>query len=720
MIATGTLNVCINNQSLHQFLLLGFLSFQIPSVSAWVFNNPYPDDNPKEVIYYSSFNEQPKTLDPAKSYSANEYQFIGQIYEPLLQYDYQKRPYTLIPLTLEKLPEIKYLDAKGKVLADAANPDRAFTLYTLCIKPGIRYQPHPALAKNKAGSYLYHQLDRDYIENNAINRLSDFKVTGTREMQVDDYIYQIKRMANPATGSPVYGLLSDYILGFKDFALKLPKDQNYIDLRKYSLEGVEKINDQCFSIKIKGLYTQFAYWMAMPFFSPIPWEVDVFYSQPDMDDNNLSLAWYPIGTGPFMLTENNPNRRMVLEKNPNYRLVYFPGEGSIEQKGKLLPLIDKAVYSLEKESIPRWNKFLQGYYDTSGVSSDSFDQAIRINNRQQLELTPEMEAKKLHLIQTPEFSEYYFGFNMRDPVVGGSSERSRKLRQAISIAINEEEQIAIFYNGRGHAAQGPLPPGIFGYKKEDINPWVYTWKEDRPQRRSIMEAKKLLTEAGYPEGKDPATGRALTLYYDVSVTGSPDDKAQLDWMTKQFAKLGIELNIRATLYNSFQEKMRNGNAQIFSWGWMADYPDPENFFFLLYGPNAKVKFGGENAANYSNPEFDALFRRMKNMANDEERQQIIDQMLALVRKDSPWVWGINSEGLMLGQDWMAPILPNSIAQNTLQYLAIDMEKRNKMRACFNQPLLWPVLWIALFFLILLIPLFYVYKSKENSPAPRQH
>jgi oligopeptide transport system substrate-binding protein len=70
-----------------------------------------------------------------------------------------------------------------------------------------------------------------------------------------------------------------------------------------------------------------------------------------------------------------------------------------------------------------------------------------------------------------------------------------------------------------------------------------------------------------------------------------------NWMRKQFAKLGIELVVRATDYNRFQEKMRKGTAQVFMWGWNADYPDPENFFFLLYGPNRKVD-GGENAANY--------------------------------------------------------------------------------------------------------------------------
>ena len=73
--------------------------------------------------------------------------------------------------------------------------------------------------------------------------------------------------------------------------------------------------------------------------------------------------------------------------------------------------------------------------------------------------------------------------------------------------------------------------------------------------------------------------------------------------------------MRSTDYNRFQEKMRKGTEQLFYWGWNADYPDPENFLFLFYGPQGKVKFSGENASNYANPEFDRLFERMREMEN---------------------------------------------------------------------------------------------------------
>src|SRR5690606_31807341 len=99
-------------------------------------------------------------------------------------------------------------------------------------------------------------------------------------------------------------------------------------------------------------------------------------------------------------------------------------------------------------------------------------------------------------------SIFYMGFNMLDPTVGGSDEAKAKLRQAISIAVDYEEFIDIFINGRGVPAQGILPPDIFGHVEgqDGINPYVYDWADGAPRRKSIDEAKKLLAEAGYPNG----------------------------------------------------------------------------------------------------------------------------------------------------------------------------------------------------------------------------
>jgi ABC-type transport system substrate-binding protein len=713
--------------------LCGILSilFWLSGCGDEPWNNPYPLSQSRSNIYYDVFGERPKHLDPISSYSANEYIFLGQIYEPPLQYHFLKRPYELTTLTATELPEVEYFDAAGNRL-DADAPAEAVhrAIYRINIRPGILFQPHPAFAKDDNGNYRYHHLDRDDIAR--FNTLADFSGTGTRELTAEDYLYQIKRFAHPGVHSPVGGLKGKYILGLQELSEQLaekyadnPHPGGYIDLREYDLEGVKIIDRYTYEIILKEKYPQFIYWLAMPFFSPMPWEADRFYSQPGMKEKNIVLNWYPVGTGPYMLTENNPNLRMVMERNPNFRGEIYPHEGEegdramgfLDDAGKTMPFIDKAVYSLEVESIPAWNKFLQGYYDVSTIQSDSFDQAIQFNAQGDAELTPEMREKNIRLLTAVTTSVFYMGFNMLDDVVGGDSERARLLRRAVSIAVDHDEYISIFTNGRGVPAQGPLPPGIFGHIEGEagINPYVYKWENGKAVRRSVKEAQELMKKAGYPNGRDQKTGRQLILYLDTPAAG-PGTKAVFDWYRKQFDKLGINLVIRATDYNRFQDKMLKGTAQIFMWGWNADYPDPENFMFLLYGPNTKANKNGENAANYQNREFDQLFNRMKSLPNGPERQTIINQMVEILRADAPWIWGFHPVAFALHHDWYSNAKPNLMSNNTLKYKHIDPELRYDRRKQWNQPVLWPVILLAVLLFISIIPAWFTWKRRERAGA----
>lgn len=710
------------------FMAAWLMALSLTGCSDRAWNNPYPAAEARADILYAAFSDRPKHLDPARSYASNEVVFTGQIYEPPLQYHYLKRPYTLIPLTATKMPEPVYLDAEGGRLSENATPAQiAFTYYDISIQPGIRYQPHPAFARDAQGGWLYRGLSAEDLED--INTLSDFPETGTRELVAADYVHQIKRLAHPELHSPLYGLMSEYIVGLREYAATLRtalESSGHPDLTHYPLEGAQVLDRYTYRVTIKGKYPQFLYWLAMPFFAPVPPEADAFYAQPGLAEKNISLDWYPLGSGPYMLTVNNPNRQMVLERNPNFHPEAYPSDGEPEDgpaglladAGRPLPLIGKAVYSLEKENIPYWNKFLQGYYDVSGVSSDAFDQAVTIGSGGEASLTDEMRQKGMRLQTAVSTTVFYMGFNMLDSVVGGYGERARKLRQAISIAMDYEEYIAIFLNGRGIAAQGPLPPGIFGYRdgEKGVDPYVYDWVDGKPRRKPIEEARRLLAEAGYPEGRDAETGKPLLLYFDTS-GGGPDDKAQFDWMRKQFQKLNIQLVIRNTDYNRFQEKMIKGNAQIFQWGWNGDYPDPENFLFLLYGPNGKVDHNGENTANYRNEEFDRLFARMKNMDNGPDRQAVIDHMLDIARRDAPWVWGFYPKSFALHHAWYLNSKPNLMANNTLKYKRIEPDLRARLRAEWNKPIVWPVVAFLVFLIVGILPALVMYLRRERS-TPR--
>lgn len=702
--------------------------------SEW--NDPYPASERGSNRLYTSFSERPKHLDPAVSYSNSEIGFIAQIYEPPLQYHYLKRPYTLIPATLEAMPQIRFYDKAGRPLTESAPADQvARTVYRLNLRGDVRYQPHPAFSLNDDGSPRYMNLDASQTRavQSAVGPMA-LPDPGSRLLTAHDYVYQIKRLAHPAVQSPIFGMMAENIVGLKALSEQIKEAAQaqsgaWVDLDTLPLAGAVALDDRTLEITLDGKYPQFIYWLAMNFFAPVPREVDQFYGQPALRRTNVQLDTWPVGTGAYMMVRNNPNARIVLARNPNFHDERYPCEGEpgdaaaglLASCDARLPLIDRVVFSREKESLPYWNKFLQGYYDESGISSDSFDQAIRVTVTGDVNVSPTMAEQGIKLQTAVRTSVYYMGFNMLDPVVGGRSaeeqRRAKLLRQALSIALDQEEFISIFLNGRGQPGMGPLPPGIFGYQQGQagINPVVYTWKDGAAQRRSLKEAKALLAQAGWRDGRDARTGRPLVLNLDTT-SGGLGDKSMMDWLSRQMGQLGIQLVVRSTDFNRFQEKLRKGSAQIYFLGWNADYPDPENFFFLLYGPESKVAHGGENTANYNNPEFDRLFRIMKNMPNGPARQAVIDSMLKLVREDAPWIYWFYPKTYVLQHGWLNNYKLNNVASNTIKYQRIDAARRETLRQAWNKPLLWPFAALLVGVLGLLWPAVRAYRSRSGLDA----
>ncbi|MDR1888604.1 MAG: ABC transporter substrate-binding protein [Zoogloeaceae bacterium] len=704
-------------------------AFLLLSACGEIWNDPYPLSEANDNILYSAFTERPRHLDPAQSYTEDEFTFITQIYASPLQYHYLQRPYALIPATVEKVPEPEFYDARGRRLPHDAPTERvAESVYELRLRPGQRYQPHPAFAQDAAGRPLYLALSRADLADKF--GVGDFPVTGTREVTAADYIYQIKRLAHPRLHSPIFGMMAEKIIGLKELGAALEEanrrqPDDWLDLDAFPFAGAEVVDAYTFRIRIKGRYPQFAYWLAMPFFAPVPREADRFFSQPGMAEKNLTLDWWPVGSGPYMLTENDPNRRMVLTRNPYFQGESYPCEGEPEDAaaglladcGRALPFIEKAVFTREKEAIPYWNKFLQGYYDASGIASDNFDQAVRINIGGEVGLSDDMREKGIRLLTSVRPSIFYMGFNMQDPLVGGDNEAAVKLRQAIAIAIDDEEFISIFMNGRGIPGMSPIPPGIFGFEegKAGINPYVYDWVEDQPRRKSIAAARQLLAEAGWPNGRNAKTGEALIVNLDTT-SGGMGDKSRLDWLIRQFQKIGAQLVVRSSDFNRFQEKLSKGAVQMFFLGWNADYPDPENFFFLLLGSESKVRYGGENHANYANPEFDRLFLEMKSMESTPERLALIRRMNRLLQRDVPWIFVFHPKTYTLAHTWLKNRKPNDVGNNTLKYQRLDHAERARLRSEWNPPARWPLLLAAGGLILLAWPVFRLYWRREQGRA----
>ncbi|MFM7010113.1 MAG: ABC transporter substrate-binding protein, partial [Betaproteobacteria bacterium] len=442
-------------------------------------NSPYAAGAETKNVLYTAFTQRsPKYLDPARSYSTDETPYTYNIYEPLYGYHYLKRPYELIPRTALQVAEPVYVDLQGNKLGiDAAAKDIAESIYDIPLRKGIQYQPHPVFAREADGRYSYWPLAPEQLKDKFV--MSDFAQQGSRELTAHDYVYAIRRLASPRVASPIFSTLAQHVVGMKEYGARLreidtelrkdvavgSRDLPWLDLRSAGFSGVEALDEYTLRIRVKGLYPQFKYWLAMTFVAPVPWEADRFYSQSGMAQRNLTLNNWPVGTGPYMLTESIQNRRHVLSRNPNFRGEPYPCEGEPSDRakglladcGKMTPFIDRIVFNIEKESIPLQGKFMQGYYDVPQVDRGDTGVAMLVAASDSTEKAALYAKHGIQLPTTVEAQMQYFGFNWRDPIVGRGDTpeqqvRNRKLRQALSIAFNWEEYVAIFQNDQAQVA----------------------------------------------------------------------------------------------------------------------------------------------------------------------------------------------------------------------------------------------------------------------------
>ncbi len=686
-------------------------------------NSPYPPGAAEANTLYTAFTERsPRHLDPVASYWNQDTPYTHSIYEPLLAYHYLKRPYTLIPRLALAVPEPVFKDAQGRTLgADAPDARVAESVYEIDIRPGVRFQPHPAFARDAQGRFRYHGPHAEKLADEPSAPL-DFPHLGTRELVADDFVLAFQRHATPRLPAPISGLLAEHVVGMADYLATiraedarlragLPPDRPdlpWLDFRKWPLAGVTAPDRHTLRIRVKGRYPAFRYWLATTFVAPVPWEVEAFHAEPGRAQRGLTLDRWPVGTGPYMLATFEQDRRHVLVRNPNFRHETFPCEGMpgdverglLADCGRPLPFIDRIEFRIEREASTLKTKFLQGWLDAPEIERTDRGSDYALDMRDDDATRARLSERGLQLPEADDLVIWYLGFNMLDPVVGRGDtperqRRNRALRQAIAIALDWGEYSRVFPAKGGREAMGPLPAGIAGSRqgtREGVNPVTHRWVDDpnepgggRAVRRSLDEARALLREAGYPDGRDAQSGQPLVLHYDFYRAMTPELRAEIAWLTGRFAALGLTLDLRATDNNQFQDKVRKGRHQLYFAGWGADYPDAENFLFLLHGPNGKSRGDGENLSNHADDGYDALFRRIQLMGDGPARQALIDQAVALLQRDTPWAWGYISAGRAAWQPWVHNAGVPVLAKDQLRYLRLDTAQRARLLADWNAP-----------------------------------
>ncbi len=600
-------------------------------------NNPYPPGTSEGTTMLRNMPVEPRSYDPSFSYTTTEALVLDNICPGFYQYHYLKRPFVLELYLGAKEPERKPATFQwaGKTVQGEE--------WTFTLKKGIRFQDSPCFRGGKG-----------------------------REVVAADIAYAFQRMADPKIKCPIASFLSDKLIGFAE-AAEAAKNGGF-DYSKY-LEGAKPDPNDPYTLRIRlnQAYPQLRYLMAMHFTTPIAREaVEHFGSE---------FKWNPVGCGPYMMTELNRKQRIVLTANPNRLPETYPSEGEkgdaerglLKDAGKRLPLAEKIVFNINKETITGWNFFLQGYLDTWNLTAENFAQAVSTQGA----VTPEMAEKGISPTDVPGADIRYHIFNMKDPVVGGYTPQKRKLRQALALAADATEYIDVFSMGKGIPAQSLIPPGIFGYDPSYRNPYRVP--------DSLAKAKQLLAEAGYPEGQDAASGERLTIYYDSPADDAGERQIVLQ-LVKQLERLGVKVQTRFWRQIVWQDKVDKGQFQLVTYGWSADYPDAENFTFLLYGPNRRP---GPNASNYDNPEYNRLFEQMRAMDDSPERLKLIHRLRDIAAEDCPLILREHTVVTSLSYAWHTNVKPHAVANDFLKYRGTNAAMRVQMQRKWNDPVYWP-------------------------------
>ena len=675
-------------------------------------NNPWGNTAAVENTLYTTFAAKIRNLDPISANFVHEAEVIDSVVEPPLAYHYLKRPYQLVPQLLVELPTVVYYDAAGNILPE--DPDASVVAraeYTLRLRPGILYQDHPCFCADSAPLVKYPRSP------------ADFGPAGNREVLAEDFLISMTRLCDSRSNCNVFSQLDGFLVGLTECrqaveaevrrldeersqagesSVQIAEAPSLPDYRKIPCEAVQVVDRYTVKYVLSRKYPQFLYWLTMHYFAPTPYEAMEFYHRPEVRAAELKLVNWPVANGPYQLTKCDLDFQIVLEKNPNYHEAYYPTEGGpgdegteiLADAGKRLPFIDRVVFSWEPESIPSWMKFQQGYYDNSGLPPDMFDKALSMGPEGgDLSLSEDMAARGMQMTTTVPPISYYYAFNMRDPVVGGMDKRHRLLRQALSIALDTRKFVTIFRNGNGIPAEGIIPPGIFGMAEPpaSMNTVINRWNGDMSVRKDISEARRLLAQAGYPNGIDQETGEPLVIQLDHSAAGRPDFKNHFRWLADRFQELGVRLEERGTDLNRSRQRVAEGDFQLlFERGWVGDYPDPENFLMLFYSGNGQVEHHGPNYANYVSPEYDAVFKKLETMDNTPERKALIETANRILSEDAPVIWDIHPINMILTHGWLHNYRPMSICYDNLKYLRLDPQERARCQKEWNRPCHWPI------------------------------
>ena len=533
------------------------------------------------------------------------------IFERLLTYDYLARPAKLVPMAAEAMPEVA---EKGRT-------------YTFRIRKGIYFSADPAFKGQK------------------------------RELTAQDFVYSYMRFMDPKNRSPYAFLLQGKLVGLDELAAKAAKTGKFEYDAK--IAGLEAVDRYTLRFRLKETDYNFPYIVAHTTLGAVAREVIDAYA-----DDTMA---HPVGTGPYMLTSWTRRAKIVLEANPNYRGFVWDFQPSADawdegviaaMKGKQMPQVGRVEITVIEEEQARWLAFNGKELDYVALPATFQERALDGDK-----LKPELAQEGVSLYRAIDLEITYTFFNTGDPVLGGFSKEKIALRRAIAMGYDVEQEIRVVRKGQAIKLQMPIPPGAVGHD---------------PSYRSIIRydpdtANKLLDYFGYKMGSDGhrtlPDGKPLVLRF-ATETGSAGREFNELWK-KSMDRIGINMQFDVSKFDENRKAAKACKLQIWGQGWLADYPDGDNFMQLYFGPN----IGQSNNGCYASKAFDKLYEQARALPDSAERNRLFLLMTRQLEVDTAQSLHVARVRNELLRPWVKGYKKHPILQAEWQYIDVESKGR---------------------------------------------
>ncbi|MFZ4650262.1 MAG: ABC transporter substrate-binding protein [Rubrivivax sp.] len=551
-------------------------------------------------------------FDPARAGDIPSLQVIAHIFEPLYGYDPLARPVRMIPRVAAALPEVS----------------DDFRTWVIRIRPGIHFSDHPAFGGRP------------------------------RELTAADFVYSLKRFADPAHKSPGWSTLDQAgIIGLAALRREALDKRQPFDYDR-PIEGLAAPDRYTLRIRLEAGRPRLAEQLAGNASGAVAREV--------VEAHGDAVVEHPVGTGPFRLAQWRRSSRIVLERNPRYREVRYDAQPAADDedgqriaaalRGRRLPMVDRVEISVIEEGQPAWLSFLKGDTDYAIVPDEFVNMGVPGGR-----LAPYLQRRgvRAHFLTMP--ATYYTMFNLQHPLVGGYEPAQVALRRAIALGIDVQREIRLVRNGAAVQAQSTIPVHLSGY---DPAFRCEMSEYDPPRARALLDLYGWRDRDGDGFREQP-DGRPLKL----EMATQPNQTARRldELMRRDMHAIGLRIEFRPAQWPEQYKAARAGKLMMWSVMGRAGSPDGMNGLQRYDGPAA----GGLNLSRFDRPEMNAAIRQLLALPDGPEREAIFREAKLIAAAWMPYKLRIHPVQISLTQPWVTGFRPPVFGANWFEYVDVD-------------------------------------------------